>query len=67
MTESTSKKFDCVQETRRIRDQISAEIAELSFEELVRWLKSCDYSDPVLKRIAKKVGQGATNDPSRRN
>lgn len=57
MSKSTSKSFDCVQSMRQIRDRLSAEIAEMSYDELARWLRSHQYSDPFLQRLAEKAAR----------
>ncbi len=59
MSEPTSKTFDCVQSMREIRDRLSAEIADMSYDELSRWLRSHRYSDPFLQRLAEKAAQQA--------
>ncbi len=51
MSEPASKIFDCVQSMREIRDRLSAEIADMSYDELSRWLRSHRYSDPFLQRL----------------
>lgn len=68
MSESTSKTFDCVQSMRQIREKLNEEIADISFEELAHWLRSHQYSDPVLKRLAERAAQqgDAADDASRR-
>jgi hypothetical protein len=53
----TRKTFDCVGSMRQIRDRISSEIAEMSYEQLSHWLGSHRYSDPVLERLARKPHQ----------
>jgi hypothetical protein len=57
MTEQRSKTFDCVQGMRQIRDRLSEEIGDRSYEELVRWLRSHGYSDPFLQRLAETAAQ----------
>ncbi len=57
MTKLTSKTFDCVQSMRQTRDRLSAEIADKSYEDLVRWLRSHRYSDPFLQRLAERAAQ----------
>lgn len=57
MTKPSAKTFDCVQMTRRIRDRLSAEIANMSYDELVQWLRSHQYSAPHLKELADKAVQ----------
>ncbi len=52
MSEQSSKPFDCVANMREIRDRISREIEHMDHDELQAWLRSREYSDPVLKRIA---------------
>ncbi len=59
MSEPTSKTFDCVQSMREIRDRLSAEIADMNYDELSRWLRSHRYSDPFLQRLAEKAAQQA--------
>ncbi len=59
MSEPTSKTFDCVQSMREIRDRLSTEIADMSYDELSRWLRSHRYSDPFLQRLAEKAAQQA--------
>ena len=57
MSERSSKTFDCVESMRQARDKLSAEIEGLRYDELVRWLRSRRYTDPVLKRLAEKAAQ----------
>lgn len=57
MSEPTSETFDCVLSMRQIRDRISAEIADMSYDELARWLRSHQYSDAFLRRLAAKAAQ----------
>jgi len=65
MRKLSSKTFDCVQSMRQIRDKVSAEIAEMSYSELVQWLRGHRYSDPSLERLAEKAAQQAvTSDRS---
>ena len=66
MSEPSSKSFDCVQSMRQIRDRLSAEIADMSYDELSQWLREHQYSDPFLRRLAEKAAQqaDATNRPS---
>jgi hypothetical protein len=60
MSKPPSKKtFDCVQSMRQIRDRLSAEIAEMSYDELAQWLRAHQYSDPFLQRLAEKAAQRA--------
>ena len=64
MSEASSKTFDCVQSMRRIRDRLSAEMADMSYDELAEWLRSHHYSDPVLQRLAEKAaGRGDAAEP----
>lgn len=44
---------------RRIRDEISAEIADMTYDELARWLRTRQYSDPFLQQLAEKAAQRA--------
>lgn len=59
MSEHASKSFDCVQSMRQARDRLSGEIADMGYEELVEWLRSHRYRDPLLQRLAKKAVQGS--------
>ena len=59
MRESLSKPFDCVQSVRQIRDQLSTEIVDMSYEELAQWFRSHKYSEPTLQRLADKAAQQA--------
>ncbi|MFQ5592374.1 MAG: hypothetical protein ACE5HE_14535 [Phycisphaerae bacterium] len=59
MSDSSSKTFDCVQHMRQARDRLSAETADMSYDELVKWLRSHRYTDPVLQRLAEKAAQQA--------
>lgn len=49
-SESNGKKFDCVEWTRQVRDEISEEIAGMSGEELRVWF-SQRPKDPILPRL----------------
>ncbi len=55
MSERPPKAFDCVQNMRQARDRLSAEIADMSYDELVKWLRAHRYTDPLLKRLAEKA------------
>ena len=57
MNKPTSKTFDCVQSMRQNRDRLSAEIADMSYDEMVKWLRSYQYTDPLLQRLAEQAAQ----------
>lgn len=59
MNDPSSKTFDCVQSMRQIRDRLSAEIAEMSYDQLAKWLRVHQYSDPILQRLAERAAQQA--------
>lgn len=59
MSDAPSKTFDCVQSMRQARDRISAEIADMSHDELVKWLREYRYADSLLQRLAEKAAQQA--------
>jgi hypothetical protein len=59
MSDSSSKTFDCVQYMRQARDKLSAETADMTYDELVKWLRAHRYADPVLQRLAEKAAQQA--------
>ena len=54
MPESARKSFDCVENMREIRAEISEEIAGMNHAELRRWFRNHRYSDPVLQRLANR-------------
>ena len=68
MSEPPSKTFDCVQNMRQARDRFCAEIADMSHDELVKWLRGHRYADPLLQRLAEKAAQqaDAADDAPRR-
>ena len=59
MSRPSSKTFDCVKSMRQIRDRLSAEIADMTYDELAEWLQAHQYSDPFLQRLAEKTAQQA--------
>ena len=60
-----SKKFDCVLSMRKVRDKLSVEIEGMSYDELLKWLRTHEYTDPLLQRLAKKAAQQADSADSR--
>jgi hypothetical protein len=62
MSKGSSKTFDCVQSMRQARDKLSAEIEDLSYDELVQWLRTHRYTDPVLQRLSEKAQQADAAD-----
>ena len=50
-SETGPKPFDCVKSMREIRNRISAEIADMSYAELSRWLDRQVRKDPFFARI----------------
>ena len=50
-SEAERKPFDCVKSMREIRNRISAEIADMSYPELSRWLDRRVHEDPFFARI----------------
>jgi phosphoribosyl-ATP pyrophosphohydrolase len=59
MNDPSSKNFDCVQSMRQIRDGLSAEIADMSYDQLVQWLREQPYTDSFLRELAEKATQQA--------
>ena len=57
MTKKTRKSFDCVESMRQARDSLSEEIAEMKYSDLIRWLRSHQYSDAFLQRLAERAAQ----------
>ena len=57
MNSPKSKAFDCVETMRQIRDRLSREIENLTYEELSRWLRSHRYQEPLLRRLAEKAAR----------
>ena len=61
MTSKTGpKSFDCVKSMREIRNRISAEIADMSYSELSRWLDRQVREDPFFSHIPKSRKPGQT-------
>ena len=50
-SKNRTKSFDCVKSVREIRDRVSAEIANMSYEELRRWLDTQVQQDPFFACI----------------
>jgi len=44
---------------REARDRLSAQIADMSYEELLKWLRGHRYEDPLLQRLAERAAQQA--------
>jgi len=59
MSKQSARTFDCVQSMRKARDKLSAELAGKTYDEMLRWLRSRRYADPVLQRLADKAAQQA--------
>ena len=49
--ETGIKSFDCLKWTRETRDRISAEIRDMSDDELRRWLEARRPQDPFLATL----------------
>ena len=49
------KSFDCVKSMREIRNRVSAEIADMSYSELSRWLDRRVREDPFFSHIPKST------------
>ena len=56
MSESASKKFDCVRSMRQIREEISAAISGMTYDELAEWLRA-EQHDPILERLMGEPAQ----------
>ena len=59
-SKNRTKSFDCVKSVREIRDRISAEIANMSYEELRQWLEARARQDPFFARIPQSRASDAT-------
>ena len=59
MSKRTRKTFDCVRNMRQLRDGLSREIQDKSYEDIVRWLRSHRYADPSLERLARRFAPEA--------
>jgi hypothetical protein len=44
---------------RQARDRLSAEITDMSYDELAKWLRAYRYADPLLQRLAENAAQQA--------
>ncbi|MDN5851098.1 MAG: hypothetical protein L0H63_15930 [Nitrococcus sp.] len=42
---------------RRAREKVSGEIENMTYDQLLKWLRSHRYNDPVLQRLADKAAQ----------
>ena len=51
---------NCVKSVREIRDRVSAEIANMSYEELRQWLDARVQQDPFFARIPQFRASDAT-------
>jgi hypothetical protein len=66
MNDHPSKTFDCVESMRQIRDRLSAEMADMSYDQLVKWLREPQYADSFLRQLAERAAQQAdVEDPIR--
>lgn len=68
-SETGIKSFDCVKWTRETRDRISAEIRDMSDEELHRWLQARCPQDPFLaalfdRKTSPKGSRAQTREPA---
>ena len=68
-SETGIKSFDCVKWTRETRDRISAEIRDMSDEELRRWLEARRPQDPFLaalfdQKASPKGSRALTREPA---
>ena len=59
-SKNRTKSFDCVKSVREIRDRISAEIANMSYEELREWLDGRARQDPFFARVPQFRGSDTT-------
>lgn len=59
MSKSAPEALDCVQSMRQVRSKLNAEMGDKGYEELVRWLRSYEYSDPFLRRLAERAARRA--------
>ncbi len=50
-TEAGEKAFDCVKWTRRTRERISAEIRDMTREDVGRWFEDRRPTDPFLAEL----------------
>lgn len=58
MSEAPCKSFDCVETMRRIRTQLAEEMSHATtFDERLQWLRSVQYSDPLLQRLQHEAAQ----------
>ena len=54
MSNPTSKTFDCMQSMRQMRDALSAEIGNMSYDELTRWLRIASVLGPVSPALGRE-------------
>jgi len=51
--------FDCVAHMRRMRDELSEQIADMRYEDLAGWLRAHRYADPRLQRLSERAARQA--------
>ena len=63
MSDAAQKTFDSVQTMRTIRDRLTSEIAAMTIEEEIHWLRLHTFADETLRRLmANRAHQGAAGD-----
>jgi hypothetical protein len=59
MASTATKTFDSVETMRQARRELGERIAGMSGVQLKQWLRSREYSDPRLRRLAERAAQQA--------
>lgn len=59
MSERSNRTFDCVQNMRKAREKLSAELEGMTYAEMRRWIRSQRYENPVLQRLADRAARKA--------
>ncbi len=58
MSESAKKTFDCVEMMRKIRDDLSEQLAHLeTFEDRLKWLRTFQHTDPLLQMVQRMAAE----------
>lgn len=60
MSERSQKTFDCVEMMRKIRDDLSEQLAHLeTFEDRLKWLRTFQHTDPLLQKLQRLAAEQA--------
>ena len=52
MSEIQTERFDGIAVMREIRDRMNEELADMTTEQVSKWLNSYEYKSPAIQRLA---------------